>query len=555
MVLPASSALRTLAHIPQNIVALVLDMTVSRFLLAFLAAVLVGGCASLPPGSDFPKTVSSALAQPEETRLGRQFADAGRQHGGNSAFRMLAVGVDGFLARVQMVNAAERTLDLQYFIFRADETGKLLTNAVLQAADRGVRVRVLIDDGETIAGDDQLVALDAHPQVEVRIFNPFIYRGHFMFMRALEFTFSIARLDYRMHNKMMVVDNSIALIGGRNVGDEYFQIDPKTQFADDDVFAAGPLVKELSATFDEFWKSDMAIPVRALAEATASDVALAAYRKVLADHHAEKKADGTDYASRVATGEPLAAMLSGKLPLVWAQAQLIYDSPNKKEVGKEGMVGRLMHRPVAAAVAAVQTELLMTTPYLIPGDEGMALFGDLRKRNVRVRILTNSLESSNVLAAHSGYIRYRPLLLVGGSEVHEVRSLLGNARGSGQTASISRFGNYSLHAKLFVFDRKRLFVGSMNFDQRSMHLNTEIGLIIDSPELAQQAATRFEAMVSPPNSYEVVLRAGDGIGSPQLGWRTEEGGKIVEYDTEPARSNGQRFGLKLLSLLPLDDEL
>jgi putative cardiolipin synthase len=321
---------------------------------------------------------------------------------------MLAVGVDGFLARVQMVNAAERTLDLQYFIFRADETGKLLTNAVLQAADRGVRVRVLIDDGETIAGDDQLVALDAHPQVEIRIFNPFIYRGHFLFMRALEFTFSIARLDYRMHNKLMVVDNAIALVGGRNVGDEYFQVDPKTQFADDDVFAAGPIVKELSASFDEFWKSDLSIPVRALAEGTASDAALAEYRKVLAEHQADKKADGTDYASRVATGEPLAAMLSGKLPLVWANAQLIYDSPNKKEVGKDGMVGRLMHRPVAAAVAAVQSELLMTTPYLIPGDEGMALFDDLRKRNVRVRILTNSLESSNVLVAHSGYIRYRP---------------------------------------------------------------------------------------------------------------------------------------------------
>jgi putative cardiolipin synthase len=528
-------------------------MTVSRFLQVVLVAALVGGCATLPPGSDFPKSASSALAQPEQTRVGRQFADAAREHGGNSAFRMLAVGVDGFLARVQMVNSAERTLDLQYFIFRADETGKLLTNAVLRAADRGVRVRVLIDDGETIAGDDQLVALDAHEQIEVRVFNPFIYRGHFLFMRAIEFTFSIARLDYRMHNKLMVVDNAIALIGGRNIGDEYFQIDPKSQFADDDVFAAGPIVKELSVTFDEFWNSDMAIPVRALAEGTASDAALAEYRKVLDDHHEEKKADGTDYASRIATGEPLAAMLSGKLPLVWAAARLIYDSPNKKEV-KEGMVGMLMHRPVAEAVAAVQAELLMITPYLIPGDEGMALFSDLRKRNVRVRILTNSLESSTVLVAHSGYMRYRPPLLEKGAEIHEVRSLLGNARGSGQTASISRFGTYSLHAKLFVFDRKRLFVGSMNFDQRSMHLNTETGLIIDSPELAQQAARRFEAMASPPNSYELVLRAG-GAGSLSLVWRTEEGGKAIEYDSEPARSSGQRFSLHLLSLLPLDAEL
>src|SRR5471032_2561613 len=319
----------------------------NRFLLPyFLLAAFLGGCATLPPGSSFPKTPSSAYAQPEETRFGRQFADAAREHGGNSGFRMLAVGVDGFLTRVQMVNAAERTIDLQYFIFRADETGRLLTDAVLRAADRGVRVRVLIDDGDTIAGDEQLVALDAHPQIEVRIFNPFAYRGHFVLFRALEFTFSAARLDYRMHNKLMDVDNSIALIGGRNIGDQYFQVDPKSQFADDDVFAAGPIVKELSATFDEFWNCAIAIPVEALAKGKTSDAALAEYRKVLTEHREEKKADGSDYASRVGTGEPLAGMLSGKLPLVWAHAHLVYDSPDKKHVDKDGMVGRLMQRPV-----------------------------------------------------------------------------------------------------------------------------------------------------------------------------------------------------------------
>jgi putative cardiolipin synthase len=281
---------------------------VTRFLQLILVAAFLSGCASFPPGSDFPKAASSAFAQPEETRFGREFADAAREHGGNSGFRMLAVGVDGFLTRAQMVNRAEKTLDLQYFIFRADETGQLLTDAVLRAADRGVRVRVLIDDGETIAGDEQLVALDAHPQIEVRIFNPFAYRGHFMVFRALEFMFSGSRLDYRMHNKLMVVDNAVALVGGRNIGDQYFQIDPESQLADDDVFTAGPIVKELSATFDEFWNSPMAIPVRALAKGTTSDAALAEYRKTLIEHRLQVKADGTDYASRVATGEPLAGM-------------------------------------------------------------------------------------------------------------------------------------------------------------------------------------------------------------------------------------------------------
>jgi putative cardiolipin synthase len=524
-------------------------------LLALLAAVLLAGCASLPPGSDYPKTVSSALAQPEETRIGRQFAAATLEHGGNSGYRLLAVGVDGFLARVQMVNAAERTIDLQYFIFRADETGKLLTESVLRAADRGVRVRVLVDDGETNAGDDQLVALDAHPNIEVRIFNPFAYRGSSKLIRFLEFMFSNARLDYRMHNKLMVVDNAIALIGGRNIGDEYFQVDPEKQVADDDVLAAGPMVRELSGTFDEFWSSAMTIPVRALADESASDAALAKYRKRLSEHRQQLKEDGTDYASRVATGEPLAGIMSGRLPLVWAHARLVYDSPEKKLVDNGRMVGRLMHRPVAGAAAAVQSELLMVTPYFIPGAEGMRMFSDLRKRGIRVSILTNSLESATVLIAQSGYMRYRRPLLEDGVEIYEVRSLLGNARGSGQTTKISRYGNYSLHAKMFIFDRSSLFIGSMNFDPRSAHLNTEIGLIIDSPELAQQTAARFAAMASPPNSYQLTLLPRDGAGPARLVWRTEEDGQAVEYAMEPERRDGQRMAVEFLSLLPLDNEL
>ncbi|MGA7178493.1 MAG: phospholipase D-like domain-containing protein, partial [Thiobacillaceae bacterium] len=258
---------------------------------------------------------------------------------------------------------------------------------------------------------------------------------------------------------------------------------------------------------------------------------------------------------RVATGEPFDGIISGRLPLIWAHAQVICDSPDKKKVESGSMVGRLMHRPVANAAAAAQSELLMVTPYLIPGKEGMRLFKELRKRNVRVRILTSSLESSTVLLAQSGYMQYRVPLLEDGVELYEIRSLLGNTRGSGQTKAISRHGNYSLHAKLFVFDRQRLFIGSMNFDQRSMHLNTEIGLIIDSPELAQQIAARFEAMVQPANAYSLALRPSAAGGAPALVWRTQKDGKAVEYDTEPARSNWQRFEVNILSLLPLDREL
>jgi len=455
---------------------------------------------------------------------------------------------------MQMINAAQRTLDLQYFIFRGDDTGRQLTEAVMHAADRGVRVRILVDDGQTVPGDERVTELAAHRSIEIRIFNPFAYRGHSTFLRAMEFALNAPRLDYRMHNKLLVVDNAIALIGGRNIGDQYFQIDPESQFADDDVFAAGPIVEKLSATFDEYWNNVLAIPAQALSGEKSTNTQLNQHRALLAEVKRQSEKEGLDFAKRLATGEPLKGMLSGRLPLVWASAQVVCDSPDKKKVEEGEMVGRLMHRVVANVALRVKSELLMVTPYLIPGKEGMQIFKDLRQRGVRVRILTSSLESSTELIAQAGYMHYRIPLLEDGVELYEIRSLLGNTKGSGETAAIARFGNYSLHAKLFVFDRKRLFIGSMNFDQRSMHLNTEIGLIIDSPALAQQVAARFEAMVEPANAYELLLRHNNG-GKASLVWKTQEQGKMIEYTTEPARSDWQRMKVNLLSLLPLDEEL
>ena len=532
-----------------------LPTRILRVLAFGLAATIAAGCASLPPGADSPKAWSSALAHPGQTRLGRQFENAARGHDGNSAFRLLSAGVDGFLVRAQMIDAAARTLDLEYFIFRQDETGQLLADALLRAADRGVRVRLLVDDAERHDVDDQLAALSAHPNIHIRIFNPFTYRGHVPLFRGLEFAFDAARLDYRMHNKLMVVDNAIALVGGRNTGERYFQVDPESQFGDDDVFAAGPVVKELSGSFDEYWNSALAIPIAALRRDGLSAAALTAYRSALDQHRKALKADGIEYARRIATGEPLAGMLAGRLPLVWAHAELVCDSPYKGRIEHGEATGRLMHHAVADATRAVQSELLIVTPFFVPGPSGMRLLADLRKRGVHVRVLTNSLESTPEPIAQSGYMHYRRPLLEDGVELSEVRARLGNARGSGETKADARYGNYALHAKLFVFDRKRLYVGSMNFDERSRHLNTEIGLIIDSPELAREAAARFESIASPADSYQLALRPDPARGLPRLVWRTEERGKRVEYETEPGASGWRRMKVDLLSLLPLDPEL
>ena len=518
----------------------------------------LGGCESLQPGANVPKSASVALAHPEETHLGALLGNAALAHGGNSAFRIISVGVDGFLLRAQMIGAAERTLDLQYFIFRGDETGRLLTDGLLRAADRGVRVRVLVDDGDTRAGDEQISALDTHPNVQVRIFNPFAYRGHSTLRRGLEFMFHASRLDYRMHNKLLVLDNAVALVGGRNIGNQYFQMDPESQFADDDVLAAGPIAVRLSATFDEFWNSPFAIPAAALDRQQTSTKALTERRGRAAERSEQQmqtlNSDGIDYAARVASGEPYAGVLSGRLPLVWAQAEVVSDSPDKKNIESGDRGGRLMARSVLKAARAAQSEVLIVTPYLVPAADEFALLQDLRRRQVQVRILTNSLESTPDPVAQAGYVKYRIPLLKDGVELHELRALLENTRGSGQTAVVSRYGSYGLHAKLFVFDREKLFIGSMNFDQRSKHLNTEIGVIIGSPELAQQTATRFESMVQPGNAYALAWRT-LGTGRRQLAWDSQENGNAVEYTQEPARSAWQRLEQSLLSWLPIAAEL
>jgi len=528
-------------------------------LLAATSALSLGACSSVPSAFNAPKSSSVALAHPEETRLGAQFDKAALKRNGDSAFRIISVGVDGFLVRAQMIDAAEKTLDLQYFIFRGDETGRLLTDALMRAADRGVRVRVLVDDGDTVPGDEQISALDAHPNIEIRIFNPFVYRGHSNLRRSIEFMLHASRLDYRMHNKLLLVDNAVALIGGRNIGNQYFQIDPDSQFADDDVFAAGPIAAQLSTVFDEYWNSRFAVPATALDRSRRSRRAFSERRERATEgpqrHMETLKTDGVDYVAKLASDEPYAGIISGRLPLVWAPAQVISDTPDKKEVERGRLGGRLMAEQVLKAAGETQSELLMVTPYLVPAPDELTALKDLRAREVHVGILTNSLKSTPDIVAHAGYTKFRVVLIKEGVALYEIRSLLGNTRGSGETPVVAHYGNYGLHAKLLVFDRKRIFVGSMNFDQRSKHLNTEIGLIIDSSELARQTATRFEEMVRPDNVYTLAWRESTHGVPAHLVWDTQEDGKAVEYTQEPERSSWQRFDLKILSWLPVDQEL
>ena len=525
-----------------------------RLFAAGAAALLAVGCATMP-GASYPKQETKALDPATGTHLRQSFEPAVRAAAGNSGFRLLSLGIDGLLVRTELIDAAERTLDLQYYIFHADESGDVVVEALLRAAGRGVRVRILVDEGEAVRGDEKILALAAHPRIEVRIFNPYRYRGHNRAIRNLDFLIEKRRLDYRMHNKLLVADNAVALIGGRNIGDQYFQIDPDSQFGDDDLVVVGPIVPQLSAVYDQFWNSRLAIPAAAVDAKHASATALAAYQRELA---AQQDVPGEAHAAfrqRAASGEPWAGIASGRSPLMWARMQLVYDSPDKKRVDDGNDPGRLIAKPVEEEAGAVSTELLMVTPYLVPSTAEFDILHNDVQRHVKVRILTNSLEAAPEVAGQSGYMHDRPLLLAAGVELYEIRARLGSTKGSGQNKRMSHHGTYALHAKLFAFDRKAAFIGSMNFDERSRHLNTEIGLIVSSPELAHEVAARFEALTQPENSYRVLLGDGSTESHPRLIWKTREDGKDITYTTEPARSVWQRFEVKFISLLPIKKEL
>jgi len=518
---------------------------------AMLLATLMSACATMPPGTTYPKVESTALANPQDTALGRKIEPRAKAHPGLSGFRLFASGSDALSLRVQMADSAQRTLDVQYFIFKEDDSGKLLMSALLRAAQRGVRVRILIDDTEARGQDDRVGLLAGHPNVDVRLYNPFFYRGSLGLLRYTEFALTASRLNYRMHNKLFVADNEIAVVGGRNVGDEYFDSGNDVQFGDYDVFALGPITRQLSKSFDEYWNSSLAVPVRALLGTVPSGPKLDEFENQL-NAHLEQMQDSPQVKA-IRTGNPLAGLLNGDAGVTWAKAEVLVDSPDKAAVDGGDSVGALLRRRLLEAAKDVQNELLIVSPYLVPGDKGMALLKSLRDRGVRVRILTNSLMSTDVPAVHAGYRRYRVPLLAIGVDLYEVKPLPGKPVPHGGTLKSPSSGQFSLHAKAFVFDRKRTFIGSANFDSRSLNLNTEIGLMIESTEIARQVVARFDAIANPANSFVLALDQHDG--RDELVWKSMKDGKQIVYNDEPGDDEWREFKVDLYATLPIEDQL
>ncbi|MBX3591605.1 MAG: phospholipase D family protein [Burkholderiaceae bacterium] len=528
---------------------------------AWAAVALCAACASLPPPP--PKPVSQAWAQPEATALGA-LAAAAAPNLRFSGFQLLASGEDALAALAALADHAQRTLDLQYYLMRDDASTRALLRHVHAAAQRGVRVRVLLDDLNTAGADDALLCLTRHPQIEIRLYNPFPAGRGSTLTRVLASIRDVRRINQRMHNKMFVADNAIAVTGGRNLGDAYFVQSLASNFVDLDVIAAGPVVRDLSASFDRFWNSDLAYPLRTLvtkdpdcagplaaSPPSPNGQRAAAAAQAVSTPEAPSglpPADSPPARASVEIPDSTFAqeLGAGRLPLAWVPAAVLADAPSK--IASEGDPNRsdTIADDIVTLTRAARREVVLISPYFVPGKRGVALARELHARGVQLRVLTNSLAATDAPIVHIGYARYRGDLLSAGAELYELRSRLGAPR--------SRLGSFgsslaSLHAKALVIDRRLLLIGSMNMDPRSARLNTEIALVMRSPALAAQVVQLFDD-VAASSSYRV-----EALADGRLRWVGQAPGAPTVEGSEPDAGVGLQFLLRLLSPFAPDELL
>ena len=497
----------------------------ASFLLA--SCLILAGCAiGLPPRP--PVHESHAIADHESTTLGKLVA-ASLDGGFGSGFQLLPVGPTALETRLVIGKLAERTLDVQTFVIRPDATGSELMDSLVKAAARGVRVRLLVDDLNTAGVDAILVSLSERPNVEVRLFNPFRVGRNSLEARLMQSLADLRRINHRMHNKLFIADNAIAIFGGRNVGDDYFMRAATANFVDFDVLGGGSVVRELSETFDDYWNSEFAYPLRSIVNpATSSPGALP--RPVIEPQNDAVPARLERYTRAAADLE------SGRLTLAGAEAHVKADLVSKIAGSRvtdptgtvRAFIGDLMH--------AATKEIFVISPYYVPGKESMEYMRKLSAAGVSMKLLTNSLAATDEPMAHGGYLRYRKEMLELGVHIYELSPTLSRRAGR-----LARFGESfgRLHAKVIVVDRRMLFVGSMNLDARSERYNTELGVLIDSRALAEDF---LELMTFETSSYRLRLNPSTN----EVEWVTGEGADEKVWTSEPEASLWLRFKARLL---------
>jgi len=503
------------------------------------ALLLLGGCASLP--DDFEQVPSHGWPQPHDTRLGAFIDETAPADRSLSGVELLANPGEAFSTRFAIAAFAEKTLDMQYYLWKGDLSGQLLMWRALQAADRGVRVRFLIDDIFHSLSDEVYAMLDSHPNFEVRVFNPMANRG---MAKNLNYLVNKQQLNHRMHNKIFLADNAVAVLGGRNIGNDYFGIDTKANFFDLDVLTVGEGAIQAGAAFDEYWNSKKAVPISVLHDKNFTTEELNAAREKL--NQSLINLDAVPYAVAMEETETLENMKRWREKLIWTEARVVVDPLERFDgQGESAIVEFAAHH-----VADLDHEFIAQSAYLIPAPSGIENMARQVDRGIRVRLLTNSLMSNNHLTAHSGYMKYRKPMLEAGVELHELRA---------DAALREHFKAFEddeevpagIHTKAFVIDNEQALIGSFNFDPRSRDLNSEIGLVVTDKEFAAQVVAEMNQDFDPANSYRLFLNE-----KGKIRWEIKNpDGTLTIYKHDPGASIWKRMGARILSWLPIEKEL
>jgi len=500
-------------------------------------ALALNACAQLKPRPELPMELATPTAS--ATSLDRAFEPREAAHAGQSAFRLLIEGAEAFVARMQSARMAERTVDVQTYIWHADLTGKFLAYQLLESADRGVRVRLLVDDMDARAKSAHFAAISAHPNIEVRVFNPFASRKGTLNLVS-EGARNFKRINRRMHNKTWIADNRFAIVGGRNLGDEYFGASDEVNFVDLDFGMVGPVVRDASASFDRYWNSPFAYPIELLDASAVEKAALERLRQYLDQHAVESK--DSQYAKALREDPAIQRLATGERTMQWsANYRFVADDPLKISMEKRDANRAAVSAVILPAMRDAKSSLDVISPYFVPGDKGSTGLVNTAKAGSEVRILTNSLAANDVAAVHGGYSRYRNKLLKGGVHLWELKPLAGG----GADKSLFGSSGASLHTKGFSIDQKTLFVGSYNLDPRSTWLNCEQGVLVESPELVRQFRAIFEAQTAGSHAWRVTREAGE------LRWADDQG--VASKD--PQTTFSQRLQAWFARVLRIDAQL
>jgi cardiolipin synthase C len=542
-------------------------------MLAIGLSSLIAGCASLPDNVERP--VSAAFNAPEQTPLGQlvQHRRAQERARSDSGFRLLDSVGAAFSSRLALIQSAQRSLDLQYYAIHADASTEILLQVLRDAARRGVRIRLLLDDFNTAGKDAQVLRLAFEPNVEIRLFNPLPGSRASLIGRVITSLKDVSRVQKRMHNKLFIADNAMGITGGRNLGDAYFGTDVSSNFVDLDVLAVGRIVRDMSASFDRYWNDELAYPMQSLVSAKELEElrkpppAPQADPSRLATKPAPIEAPATMASTVLPDVTPTAAISAEptpmdlrKIALAWAPAVLMEDKPDKIGPGDDEVdAGDTVVDGLLHLMDQARQEVLVISPYFVPGAAMMEQFGRMRARGVRIRVLTNSLASNDAPAAHAGYARYRKDLVALGIELYEMRAdQEGTAGGMGSTAGLgsgraggSKSGNSSrasLHSKAVIIDKRLAVIGSMNLDLRSKLKNSEVALLIRSTAVSQEAVRQVDATIA-RGAYRLDLD------KAQLVWRAPPGAAFQDTRSEPEASTGLKLLVQLIAPFAPDEML